>query len=88
LPAGRAALSACGAYRWWLERLWDPCRPRILFIGLNPSRADARSNDPTLRRVMRFARSWGYGAVDVLNLFARIGSRSSHPQAKSGSGRI
>ena len=31
----RAAFSACGHYRWWLERLWQPQAPRLLFIGLN-----------------------------------------------------
>jgi hypothetical protein len=67
-----ASFSACGHYRWWLERVWAPERPRLLFIGLNPSRADGRRDDPTLRRLLGFARSWGYGALEVLNLFARI----------------
>lgn len=69
---GTARFSACGTYRWWLERCWDPERPPLLFIGLNPSRADAERDDPTLRRLLAFARSWGYGRLEVLNLFARI----------------
>lgn len=69
---GDAAFSACGHYRWWLERLWWPERPRLIFIGLNPSRADGRCDDPTLRRLVGFAHSWGYGGLEVLNLFARI----------------
>ena len=69
---GRAVFSPCGHYRWWLERVWAPARPRLLFIGLNPSRADGRRDDPTLRRLQGFARRWGYGALEVLNLFARI----------------
>lgn len=71
IAVGRAAFSPCGHYRWWLERLWAPERPRLIFIGLNPSRADGRRDDPTLRRLQGFARSWGYGALEVLNLFAR-----------------
>ena len=67
-----AAFSPCGQYRWWLERLWDPAAPRLLFIGLNPSRADGQRDDPTLRRLLGFARRWGYGSLEVLNLFARI----------------
>jgi hypothetical protein len=67
-----AAFSTCGHYRWWLERLWEPQRPRLLFIGLNPSRADGRRDDATLRRLVGFARGWGYGALEVLNLFGRI----------------
>lgn len=71
-PAGDACFSSCGRYRWWLERRWDPQRPTLLFIGLNPSRADAQRDDPTLRRLQTFARRWGYGRLEVLNLFAWI----------------
>jgi len=69
---GTASFSACGHYRWWLERLWQPEAPRLLFIGLNPSRADGQRDDPTLRRLLGFAQRWGYGSFEVLNLFARI----------------
>jgi hypothetical protein len=41
-----------------------------LFIGLNPSTADAQKNDPTLVRCMGFARDWGFGSVRIANLFA------------------
>ena len=68
----QAAFSPCGRHRWWLERRWDPQRPRLLFIGLNPSRADDRRDDPTLRRLIGFAQAWGFGSLEVLNLFSRI----------------
>ena len=71
-PIGTAAFSPCGQYRWWLERVWQPAAPRLLFIGLNPSRADGQRDDPTLRRLVGFAQRWGYGSLEVLNLFARI----------------
>ncbi|MEX1316207.1 MAG: DUF1643 domain-containing protein [Synechococcaceae cyanobacterium] len=71
-PLGRARFSACGRYRWWLERRWDPRAPRLLFIGLNPSRADGGRDDPTLRRLIGFARAGGFGALEVLNLFAAV----------------
>lgn len=74
---GDAAFSSCGHYRWWLERVWAPQWPRLIFIGLNPSRADRQRDDPTLRRLQGFARSWGYGALEVLNLFARISPTSA-----------
>jgi hypothetical protein len=70
--SGRALFSPCGHYRWWLQRLWRPEAPRLLFIGLNPSRADGRHDDPTLRRLIGFARAWGYGSLEVVNLFARV----------------
>ena len=72
MPLQRAAaFSPCGSYRWWLERSWEPSRPRLLFVGLNPSRADGERDDPTLRRLIGFARAWGYGALAVVNLFGR-----------------
>jgi hypothetical protein len=66
-----AQFSSCGLYRWTLHRAWDLARPRLLFIGLNPSRADAERDDPTLRRLSGFAQSWGFGCLEVVNLFGR-----------------
>ncbi|MFM7314170.1 MAG: DUF1643 domain-containing protein [Cyanobium sp.] len=73
-PGGEAAFSRCGQYRWWLRRRWQASGPRLLFVGLNPSSADGCRDDPTLRRLIGFARSWGYGSLEVLNLFAWISS--------------
>ena len=56
---GRAAFSAFRAYRWWLVRIWQSRAPRLVFFGLNPSRATGDRADPTLRRLLRFAHGWG-----------------------------
>ncbi|MFO0017864.1 MAG: DUF1643 domain-containing protein [Synechococcaceae cyanobacterium] len=69
---GAARFSRCGGYRWWLGRWWCPRRPCLLFIGLNPSRADGQRDDPTMRRLARFARDWGYGGIEVVNLFSAV----------------
>lgn len=37
---------------------------------LNPSKADGTEDDPTIRRVVDYAKQWGYGSVVVVNLFA------------------
>jgi hypothetical protein len=73
-----AIISADGKYRYQLSRIWDEKKPNILFIMLNPSTADADVDDPTIRRVMNFSKSWGYGGVFVGNLYA---FRSTDPKA-------
>lgn len=64
-----ATLSPCRAYRYALWRRWGR-GPYAMFIGLNPSTADETNNDPTIRRCIGFARSWGYEALCMTNLFA------------------
>ena len=65
-----AHISKCKRYRYALWRQWDDAKPYVLFVGLNPSTADAVEDDPTLRRCMGFSRAWGYGGVCMANLFA------------------
>ena len=65
-----ADLSPCDQYRYRLWRLSDRTRPAVLFIGLNPSTADAEQDDPTVRRCIGFAKEWGFGGIEVANLFA------------------
>lgn len=36
---------------------------------LNPSRADATDDDPTVRRCLGFASAWGYGSLLIHNLY-------------------
>ena len=71
-----ACIDDTEAYRYKLSRIWNSDKPMVMFIMLNPSTADADVDDPTIRRCIGFARSWGYGGLWVGNLFAL---RSSHP---------
>lgn len=65
-----AVFSPCRQYRYKLERVWNPRRPTVAFIALNPSTADESIDDPTIRRCMSFAGVWGFGGLVMLNLFA------------------
>ncbi|RZK44822.1 MAG: DUF1643 domain-containing protein [Hymenobacter sp.] len=65
-----AVLSTCNHYRYQLTRQWEVRLGTVVFVMLNPSTADARMDDPTIRRCISFARTWGYGGINVVNLFA------------------
>ncbi len=73
-----AILSSDSKYRYRLSRCWAPNVAPLVWIMLNPSTADAVSDDPTIRRCVSFARRWGYGGIHVYNLFAL---RSASPRA-------
>lgn len=68
--ASVAEYSDCERYRYTLTRVWDPGGARALFIMLNPSTATEVQNDPTVERCERRARTLGFGAFRVLNIFA------------------
>ena len=64
-----ATLSDCERYRYHLWRRFGE-GGTVAFVMLNPSTADATADDPTIRKCIGFAKRWGYGRVDVVNLFA------------------
>lgn len=85
LPLGRfhngwswAVFSPCRTYRYRLVRVWDPSQPSLAWVMLNPSTADQRRNDATVRRCINLARAWGYGGLDIANLY---GLAAKNPQA-------
>lgn len=66
-----AVISACGMYRYYLWRQWGTSgKGYATFIGLNPSTADDKLDDATIRRCMKFSQDWGYDALCMVNLFA------------------
>ena len=73
-----AILSADQKYRYRLTRdVWpqhDSFRTvgdgACCFVMLNPSTADAVLDDPTIRRCIGYARTFGCARLEVVNLFA------------------
>lgn len=65
-----AVLDESRHYRYLLNRRWQSGGDIAVFIMLNPSTADERHDDPTIRRCYQFAADNGYGALAVVNLFA------------------
>jgi hypothetical protein len=66
----RATFDTTRRYRYRLIHDWTGSPERVAFIMLNPSTADERTLDPTIRRCIGFAKAWGFGGIDVVNLFA------------------
>jgi len=67
---GWARFSKNGKYRYLLGRRVGHPHHSVLFIMLNPSKANATEPDQTITRCTNFARAWGYGTMEVVNLFA------------------
>jgi hypothetical protein len=57
-------------YRYSLYRLWNDAAPTMVFVLLNPSMADERRDDPTIKRCVARAMNAGCGGIEVVNLFA------------------
>ena len=77
-------------YRYALWRVWNPSVGKLLFIGLNPSTANDIKDDPTISRLIGFAKSWGFGGLFAGNLFSLVTANpdvlwhSSPEQPKGG----
>lgn len=65
-----ATFDDSGAFRYDLGRVWDDALPVSVWIMLNPSAADATSDDPTMRRVTSFSRREDFGGFVTVNLSA------------------
>lgn len=65
----RAEISPCGLYRYSLLRRWAP-GPTLGIFMLNPSKADAHTDDPTIRRCLGFGQAFNFGAIEIGNVGA------------------
>lgn len=71
-----ATISACGFYRYRLDREWDRGLGNLYAGLINPSTADAYEDDATVRGLVARAKKLGFGSLTIWNAFA---VRSSNP---------
>lgn len=58
-------------FRYFLAEFFVPSPTRMLvFLMLNPSKADHMIPDPTSAKIFKWAKDWGYDSGGILNLFA------------------
>ena len=69
--------SKCRSYRWILKRELLRGERDLVFIGLNPSKADSVTNDRTIIRLINFCLRWDYKNIYVINLFGIVSKSPS-----------
>lgn len=57
-------------FRFLLWRTWDDSMPPLVWWMLNPSTADEREDDATIRRCIGWAVRWCFGGILVVNAYA------------------
>jgi len=84
---GTAEFDELGMHRLVLTREWDPMdKRRALWIGMNPSKAGADMDDPTVRQETNYTRHvLGYGGMVKCNVMDFIATNpSSLPAMDAG----
>jgi hypothetical protein len=64
-----AVISECEKYRYRLERHGLSGAGAVAWIMVNPSTADAETDDATIRKVIGFSERLGFGWLIVVNLY-------------------
>lgn len=68
----KSAIFGDNDYRYELRRVFDKTKPLVAFVGLNPSSAGCKEDDPTISKCIKYCESWGFGGFIMVNLFACI----------------
>ena len=65
-----------------MKREFPSGKRTVVFIGLNPSKANSTNNDRTLIRIINFCSRWNYKNIYVINLFGLISKSTSQLSKK------
>lgn len=69
-----AKFSTDKKYRYALWRIWDKTKPLAMFVGFNPSVADDKEDDQTIKRIISISKHNNYGGFYIVNLYAIVSS--------------
>ena len=58
-------------HRYYLSRKWSE-NEQVLYVLLNPSKANHTKDDPTINRLISISKNLGYGGFNVVNLYTLI----------------
>lgn len=66
-----AIFDETGTYRYSLSRVWDENNDRkVTFVLIHPGTADEYKEDATTNKCILLAKRWGFGALEIVTLFA------------------
>lgn len=72
-----ATFSEDRKYRYALWRIWNESQPLVMFIGLNPSKANETAQDNTITKVIKIAKYNGFGGLYMMNCFPIVSTDPS-----------
>lgn len=81
-----ATFSTDGKHRFTLTRIWEPesSSPMLGLIGKNPSVANNKKDDPTIKREISLGERLGCRGLVKVNLYSFIATDSAELVGKSG----
>lgn len=85
-PTASALFSPCGRYRYELHRRWGT-GPSALWVGCNPSKAGADTEDHTTRKIRRFTERLDCDAFALANVYPWIATDPNDLRVAARGGR-
>lgn len=85
IQSNGAYFSHDNKFRFVLWRIWDDTKPKVMYVGLNPSTANATKNDNTITKLVKVSKHNGFGGFYMLNLYSYV---TPYPECLKGNWEI
>lgn len=72
-------------FRLALWRIWEDDKPKVMYVGLNPSTANETKNDNTITKLVKASKHNGFGGFFMLNLYSYV---TAYPEQLKGNWEI